>query len=131
MAKVLAFFWFTANRRLTPVCYTLGPDFGDTINNTEKRISMDNPILKNSMQLFAQLGRVKSRSMFGGFGIFIDDTMFALAVNNKLHIRTNRQTIAKFKQLATSHTFIRSVGSPLSLSISHSLRTVGKIRMLS
>ncbi|MFA0086317.1 DNA transformation protein [Vibrio sp. 10N.286.49.C2] len=59
---------------------------------------MDNPILKNSMQLFAQLGKVKSRSMFGGFGIFVDDTMFALAVNSKLHIRTNPTTVATFKQ---------------------------------
>ena len=59
---------------------------------------MDNPILKNSMQLFAQLGKVKSRSMFGGFGIFVDDTMFALAVNSKLHIRTNPVTVATFKK---------------------------------
>lgn len=74
---------------------------------------MDNPILKNSMQLFAQLGRVKSRSMFGGFGIFIDDTMFALAVNNKLHIRTNRQTIAKFKQLGYKPYVYKKRGFPV------------------
>ncbi|GAA5646734.1 MULTISPECIES: TfoX/Sxy family DNA transformation protein [Vibrio] len=59
---------------------------------------MDKPVLKDSMRLFEQLGRVKSRSMFGGFGIFVDDTMFALVVNEKLHIRANEQTTAKFKQ---------------------------------
>ncbi|WP_198599240.1 TfoX/Sxy family protein, partial [Vibrio sp. 10N.261.55.A7] len=42
---------------------------------------MDKPVLKDSMRLFEQLGRVKSRSMFGGFGIFIEETMFALVVN--------------------------------------------------
>ncbi|MEF1186295.1 TfoX/Sxy family protein, partial [Vibrio sinaloensis] len=39
---------------------------------------MDKPILKDSMRLFEQLGQIKSRSMFGGFGIFADETMFAL-----------------------------------------------------
>jgi DNA transformation protein len=74
---------------------------------------MDNPILKNSMQLFGQLGRVKSRSMFGGFGIFVDDTMFALAVNNKLHIRANRQTAATFKTLGYKPYVYKKRGFPV------------------
>ncbi|ENF8747443.1 TfoX/Sxy family DNA transformation protein [Vibrio fluvialis] len=59
---------------------------------------MDKPILKDSMRLFEQFGRVKSRSMFGGFGIFVDDTMFALVVNDRLHIRADDASTAKFKQ---------------------------------
>lgn len=58
---------------------------------------MDKPVLKDSMRLFEQLGRVKSRSMFGGFGIFVDDTMFALVVGDKLHIRANEKSTAQFK----------------------------------
>ncbi|EKO3992694.1 DNA transformation protein, partial [Vibrio fluvialis] len=56
---------------------------------------MDKPILKDSMRLFEQFGRVKSRSMFGGFGIFVDDTMFALVVNDRLHIRADDASTAK------------------------------------
>ncbi|WP_413284682.1 TfoX/Sxy family DNA transformation protein [Vibrio sp. MA40-2] len=48
---------------------------------------MDKPVLKNSLELFTTFGNVKSRSMFGGFGIFVDDTMFALVVKDALHIR--------------------------------------------
>ncbi|MCG6402731.1 TfoX/Sxy family DNA transformation protein [Vibrio fluvialis] len=59
---------------------------------------MDKPILKDSMRLFEQFGRVKSRSMFGGFGIFVDDAMFALVVNDRLHIRADDASTAKFKQ---------------------------------
>ena len=44
---------------------------------------MDKPILKDSMKLFEPLGKIKSRSMFGGFGLFADDTMFALVVNDQ------------------------------------------------
>ncbi|CAH0525586.1 TfoX/Sxy family DNA transformation protein [Vibrio hippocampi] len=61
---------------------------------------MDKPILTNSMKLFSEIGVVKSRSMFGGFGIFIDDTMFALVVNDRIHIRADKSTATKFQQLA-------------------------------
>ncbi|EGU36235.1 hypothetical protein VIBRN418_14988 [Vibrio sp. N418] len=59
---------------------------------------MDKPILKDSMRLFEPLGRIKSRSMFGGFGIFADDTMFALVVHDKLHIRADDALTEQFKQ---------------------------------
>ncbi|SHO59205.1 TfoX/Sxy family DNA transformation protein [Vibrio quintilis] len=59
---------------------------------------MDKPTLKNSMQLFEQLGRVKSRSMFGGFGIFVEDIMFALVVKDKLHIRADSNSLETFKE---------------------------------
>ncbi|WP_114787128.1 TfoX/Sxy family DNA transformation protein [Vibrio tetraodonis] len=58
---------------------------------------MDKPILKESMRLFDQLGQIKSRSMFGGFGIFADDIMFALVVNDKLHIRADDKLANQFK----------------------------------
>lgn len=59
---------------------------------------MDKPVLKDSMRLFEQLGRIKSRSMFGGFGIFADDTMFALVVHDKLHLRADNVSLTTFKQ---------------------------------
>lgn len=58
---------------------------------------MDKPILKDSMKLFEQLGQIKSRSMFGGFGLFADDTMFALVVQDKLHIRADKLSVEQFE----------------------------------
>lgn len=75
----------------------LGPDLVAYVTILETN-SMDKPVLKDSMRLFEQLGRVKSRSMFGGFGIFVDETMFALVVNDTLHIRADDATIEKYKQ---------------------------------
>ncbi len=49
------------------------------------------------MKLFEALGNIKSRSMFGGFGLFADETMFALVVNNQLHIRADQQTSSDFE----------------------------------
>lgn len=59
---------------------------------------MDKPILKDSMKLFEALGNIKSRSMFGGFGLFADETMFALVVNNQLHIRADQKTSSDFEK---------------------------------
>lgn len=57
---------------------------------------MDKAILKNTLQLCNSLGKIKSRSMFGGFGIFCNDTMFALVVNNALHLRAAKQNESEF-----------------------------------
>lgn len=57
---------------------------------------MDKPVLKDSLLLFEQLGHIKSRLMFGGFGIFVDDVMFALVVNDLLHIRACEKNSKQF-----------------------------------
>ena len=59
---------------------------------------MDKPVLKESLRLLSSLGKITSRSMFGGFGIFIDGTMFALVVQDKLHLRASDETINLFKE---------------------------------
>lgn len=59
---------------------------------------MNKPVLLDSMRLFESLGEVKSRSMFGGFGIFVDDIMFALVVNDCLHIRADEQSKEYFTE---------------------------------
>ncbi|OIQ26718.1 TfoX/Sxy family DNA transformation protein [uncultured Vibrio sp.] len=74
---------------------------------------MDKPVLKDSMRLFEQLGRVKSRSMFGGFGIFVEDTMFALVVNDKLHIRADSDSVKKFQQQGYQPYVYKKRGHPV------------------
>ncbi len=74
---------------------------------------MDKPVLKDSMRLFEQLGRVKSRSMFGGFGIFVDETMFALVVNVRC---TSVQMTPQSKSINSkvmNLMFTKNVASPL------------------
>ncbi|WP_413111609.1 TfoX/Sxy family DNA transformation protein [Thaumasiovibrio sp. DFM-14] len=58
---------------------------------------MDKPVLKNSIKLLSSFGHIKSRSMFGGFGLFLGETMFALVVNDKLHLRANASNEREFK----------------------------------
>ncbi len=74
---------------------------------------MDKPILKDSMKLFEPLGTIKSRSMFGGFGLFADETMFALVVNNQLHIRADQQTSADFDKQGLKPYVYKKRGFPV------------------
>lgn len=74
---------------------------------------MDKPILKDSMRLFEHLGKIKSRSMFGGFGIFADETMFALVVNDRLHVRADQQLTQQFKALALEPYVYKKRGFPV------------------
>lgn len=74
---------------------------------------MDKPILKDSMRFFEQLGSIKSRSMFGGFGIFADDTMFALVVNNKLHVRADAALAKQFQSQGLEPYVYKKRGFPV------------------
>lgn len=74
---------------------------------------MDKPILKDSMTLFESLGKIKSRSMFGGFGLFADETMFALVVNDQLHIRADKHTSKEFEQKGFQPYIYKKRGFPV------------------
>ncbi|CAM2738339.1 TfoX/Sxy family DNA transformation protein [Vibrio mytili] len=74
---------------------------------------MDKPILKDSMKLFEALGTIKSRSMFGGFGLFADETMFALVVNNQLHIRADQQSCSQFEKQGLKPYVYKKRGFPV------------------
>lgn len=60
---------------------------------------MEKSFLQQAVEFFASFGEIKSRSMFGGFGIFCDDAMFALVVNDELHLRAANQNEEEFKSL--------------------------------
>lgn len=75
---------------------------------------MDKPTLKNSLKLFDHLGTVKSRSMFGGFGIFVNDTMFALVVQDQLHLRANDKSSTLFKEQGLKPYVYKKRGFPVT-----------------
>lgn len=69
---------------------------------------MDKAILKNTLKFFDHLGKIKSRSMFGGFGVFCDDAMFALVVNNSLHLRAGKESEIEFIKMGmTPYTYTK------------------------
>ena len=45
------------------------------------------------------VGPAVARKMFGGHGIFLDDRMFALIVDNQLYLKTDAQNQVEFEAL--------------------------------
>ncbi|RXJ74085.1 DNA transformation protein [Veronia nyctiphanis] len=74
---------------------------------------MDKSTLNNSIELMKDLGEMKSRSMFGGFGVFCDKIMFALVVNDKLHLRAGEENEKGFKELKLTPYIYKKRGFPV------------------
>jgi DNA transformation protein and related proteins len=50
------------------------------------------------IDLMQALGPVSAKRMFGGHGLFLDGTMFALIDDNTLYFKADKKTIADFEQ---------------------------------
>jgi DNA transformation protein len=47
-------------------------------------------------EVFAEFGHIRVRRMFGGYGIYGDDVMFALVVDNTLYLKADESTMGSF-----------------------------------
>lgn len=58
---------------------------------------------------------ITSRSMFGGFGIFAESTMFALVVDEQLYLRAGDENEKDFKDLGlTAYSYYKKSNMPVS-----------------
>ncbi len=54
------------------------------------------------VDLLQGMGPVRSKRMFGGFGIFLDDLMFGLIADNELYLKVDDENRAEFEELGLS-----------------------------
>ena len=57
----------------------------------------DDALLEHCIELLAPLGRVRSRRMFGGHGLYIDDLFVALIAFDRLYLKASESTRADFE----------------------------------
>ena len=55
--------------------------------------------VRHILDLMASLGAVRARAMFGSFGIYQGETVFAIIVDDRLYFKTDDATRRKFAQL--------------------------------
>jgi len=48
------------------------------------------------LELLTPIGNTRARAMFGGFGIYRDDTFFAIIVQDKLYFKTDHMTRGEY-----------------------------------
>ena len=62
------------------------------------------------------LGPLRARAMFGGWGLFLDDTMFGLIADERLYFKVDAETEPRFAAAgATAFTYLRQ-GKRIALS---------------
>ncbi|HET9977453.1 MAG TPA: TfoX/Sxy family protein [Burkholderiaceae bacterium] len=59
---------------------------------------MSTPLVDHCLELFAPLGAVRARRMFGGHGFYIDDLFVAIVAAERLYLKTDAQTRPAFEQ---------------------------------
>lgn len=68
------------------------------------------------IDLLRPLGAVRAKRMFGGFGIYLDEHMFALIVDDTLYLKADGRNRAAYEARAMAPFVYTRQGKPVSLS---------------
>ena len=66
--------------------------------------------------LFAGLGSVRVRRMFGGQGIYLDDLMFALEAGGELYLKADARSAGAFEKAGSKQFVYTKNGKPMPMS---------------
>lgn len=72
-------------------------------------MSKDRTFVDRMLGLLMPLGPVRARAMFGGWGVYMDDTMFGLIADDELFLKVDGETEARFAA-AGAEPFVYSRG---------------------
>jgi DNA transformation protein len=67
-------------------------------------------------EVFASFGPIRARRMFGGYGIYHNDIMFALVADDVLYLKADAETVADFERLGLDVFEYARNGKPVALS---------------
>lgn len=68
------------------------------------------------VDLLQGMGPVYSKSMFGGFGVFLDGLMFGLIAGNELYLKVDELNLAEFEALGLQPFTYDKQGKAMNLS---------------
>jgi DNA transformation protein len=67
-------------------------------------------------ELFAPLGTIRTRRMFGGAGVYCDEVFFALVIDDVLFLKADEQTRADFERAGLEPFCYEAEGRRVTLS---------------
>jgi len=67
-------------------------------------------------EVFARFGPIETRRMFGGHGIYRDQLMFALVVDDVLYLKADRESAAVFESAGASKFAYQRSGKAVNLN---------------
>jgi DNA transformation protein len=73
-------------------------------------------LVDHCLELFAPLGAVRTRRMFGGHGFYVDDLFIALIAGERLYLKTDAQSRPLFEAAGCEPFVFDSAGKQVSIS---------------
>lgn len=61
-------------------------------------MAIDNDFLAEIRDLFAPMGQITTRKMFGGAGIYCDGLIFAIADDGRIYIKGDAENLPEFEE---------------------------------
>ena len=77
------------------------------------------PLAEHCLELFAPLGRIRLKRMFGGWGFYVDELFFALIAYDRLFLKVNDTTRPRF-EAAGSEPFVYTAKDRQQVSLGYS-----------
>ena len=62
----------------------------------DRRVATPSEFVRHCLELLSPLGSVRSRAMFGGHGLYVDDLFVALIAFDRLYLKVDAQSRATF-----------------------------------
>ncbi|MEC4678895.1 MAG: TfoX/Sxy family protein [Nitrospirota bacterium] len=76
----------------------------------------ESPFVSHALELLQGLGPVRARKMFGGYGLFLQDLMFALVADEMLYFKVDINTERSFQDLGLQQFTYDKKGKIFSMS---------------
>ena len=73
------------------------------------------PFVSHCVELLAPLGPVRVRRMFGGWGLYVDEVFLAIIAFERLYLKVNVDTQARFEQANCEPFVFEAKGKAVSL----------------
>ena len=74
------------------------------------------PFIAHMLDLLSPLGAVRARAMFGGWGIYCDDQMFALIADDELFFKADAQSQERFAAAGSAPFIYEGKGKAMRMS---------------
>jgi DNA transformation protein and related proteins len=66
--------------------------------------------------LFAPFARIDVRAMFGGYGLYRDGTIFAIAIDDAVYLKVDAETRARFEAAGSAPFVYTGSAKPITMS---------------
>ena len=77
---------------------------------------MSSDFIAHLHDLFAALGPISTRAMFGGHGVYFDGLIIGIVIDDALYLKTDEQTLTKFEAAGCAPFVYTGQQQPITMS---------------